>query len=87
MATPVQVRASQPVPFLVSSGGLQMQVRKRNESLEPADVNKIVRAVERCCAGLHSVDPIRIASKTMGGLFNRAYQVAVRGEVEFHDDF
>ena len=49
-----------------------MQVRKRNGSLEPADVNKIVRAVERCCNGLHSVDPIRIASKTIGGLFNGA---------------
>jgi len=72
MATSVQVRAAQPVPFLVSSSGLQMQVRKRNGSLEPADVNKIVRAVERCCSGLHSVDPIRIASKTIGGLFNRA---------------
>ena len=33
-----------------------MQVRKRNGSLEPADVNKIVRAVERCCDGLRSVD-------------------------------
>jgi len=49
-----------------------MQVRKRNGSLEPADVNKIVRAVERCCEGLRSVDPIRIASKTIGGLFNGA---------------
>jgi len=49
-----------------------MQVRKRNGSLEPADVNKIVRAVERCCEGLRFVDPIRIASKTIGGLFNGA---------------
>jgi ribonucleoside-diphosphate reductase alpha chain len=49
-----------------------MQVRKRNGSLEPADVNKIVRAVERCCEDLHSVDPIRIASKTIGGLYNGA---------------
>ena len=30
----------------------QMQVRKRNGGLEPVDVNKIVRAVERCCTGL-----------------------------------
>jgi len=49
-----------------------MQVRKRNGNLEPADVNKIVRAVERCCDGLTSVDPIRIASKTIGGLYNGA---------------
>ena len=49
-----------------------MQVRKRNGSLEPADVNKIVRAVDRCAAGLEAVDPIRIASKTIGGLFHGA---------------
>jgi ribonucleoside-diphosphate reductase alpha chain len=50
----------------------QMQVRKRNGSLEPVDVNKIVRAVERCCHGLPHVDPIRVASKTIGGLFDGA---------------
>lgn len=49
-----------------------MHVRKRNGSLEPADVNKIVRAVERCCDGLRSVDAIRVASKTIGGLYNGA---------------
>ena len=49
----------------------QMQVRKRNGSLEPVDVNKIVRAVERCCHGLPHVDPIRVASKTIGGLSER----------------
>ncbi len=49
-----------------------MQVRKRNGSLENADVSKIVRAVERCCAGLENVDPMRVASKTIGGLFNGA---------------
>ena len=50
----------------------QMQVRKRNGALEPVDVNKIVRAVERCCHGLPHVDPIRVASKTIGGLFDGA---------------
>jgi ribonucleoside-diphosphate reductase alpha chain len=49
-----------------------MQVRKRNGSLEPADVNKIVRAVERCSEGLQSADSIRIASKTIGGLYHGA---------------
>jgi len=34
-----------------------MQVRKRNGSLEPADVNKIVRAVERCATSCGLVDP------------------------------
>src|SRR5260221_13691558 len=73
MATPVRVSAAQPVvSFLVPVNSSQMQVRKRNGSLEPADVNKIVRAEERCCEGLRSVDPIRIANKTIGGLFNGA---------------
>ena len=49
-----------------------MQVRKRNGTLEAVDVNKIVRAVERCCDGLASVDPMRIASKTIGGLYDGA---------------
>jgi ribonucleoside-diphosphate reductase alpha chain len=73
MATPLRVGTARPVvPFLVSPTGSQMQVRKRNGSLEPADVNKIMRAVERSCDGLRFVDPIRIASKTIGGLFNGA---------------
>jgi ribonucleoside-diphosphate reductase alpha chain len=49
-----------------------MQVRKRNGDLEPADVNKIVRAVSRCCEGLTGVDPLRVATKTISGLYNGA---------------
>jgi ribonucleoside-diphosphate reductase alpha chain len=52
------------------SGG--MQVRKRNGSLEPVDLNKIVRAVSRCCEGLDSVDPMRIATRTISGLYDGA---------------
>src|SRR5260370_36768643 len=73
MATAVRVGTVQPVvPFPVSSNASQMQVRKRNGSLQPAAVNKIVRAFKRCGGGLRSVDTIRIASKTIGGLFNGA---------------
>jgi ribonucleoside-diphosphate reductase alpha chain len=49
-----------------------MHVRKRNGSLEPVDVNKIVRAVQRCSHGLSQVDAMRIASKTIGGLYDGA---------------
>jgi ribonucleoside-diphosphate reductase alpha chain len=49
-----------------------MHVRKRNGSLEPVDVNKIVRAVQRCSCGLSQVDAMRIASKTIGGLYDGA---------------
>ncbi len=49
-----------------------MQVRKRNGALEPVDVNKIVRAVQRWCTGLPHVDAMRVASKTIGCLYNGA---------------
>ncbi|RRA49965.1 ribonucleoside-diphosphate reductase subunit alpha [Acidipila sp. EB88] len=49
-----------------------MAVRKRNGGLEPVDVNKIVRAVQRSSHGLSHIDPMRVASKTIGGLFNGA---------------
>lgn len=49
-----------------------MHVRKRNGALEPVDVNKIVRAVQRSSDGLAHVDAIRIASKTIGGLYDGA---------------
>ena len=47
-----------------------MSVRKRNGSLEPVTVEKIIRAVERCSIGLTSVDPMRVAIKTIGGLYD-----------------
>jgi ribonucleoside-diphosphate reductase alpha chain len=49
-----------------------MQVRKRNGSLEPVDINKIVRAITRCCTNLPSVDSMRIATKTISGLYDGA---------------
>jgi ribonucleoside-diphosphate reductase alpha chain len=49
-----------------------MQVRKRNGSLEPVDINKIVRAISRCTAGLPNVDVMRIATKTISGLYDGA---------------
>ena len=73
MATPVRAAVPEPVvAFPPASNSSQMHVRKRNGNLEPADVSKIVRAVERCCDGLQSVDAIRVASKTIGGLYNGA---------------
>ncbi|HVZ70891.1 MAG TPA: ribonucleoside-diphosphate reductase subunit alpha [Polyangia bacterium] len=49
-----------------------MRVRKRNGSAEPVDVNKIVRAVNRCCPGLDAVDAMRVATKTISGLYDGA---------------
>ena len=49
-----------------------MQVRKRNGDTEPVDVNKIVRAVERWVADLDEVDPLRVATRTISGLYDGA---------------
>ena len=50
----------------------QMRVTKRNGGQESVDVNKIVRAVTRSAEGLHAVDPLRVALKTIGGLYDGA---------------
>jgi len=49
-----------------------MRVRKRNGSFEPVDINKIVRAIGRCCYNLQGVDTLRIATKTISGLYDGA---------------
>ncbi|HEY4145256.1 ribonucleoside-diphosphate reductase subunit alpha [Pinirhizobacter sp.] len=50
----------------------QMRVTKRNGGTESVDVNKIVRAVTRSAEGLFGVDPMRVALKTIGGLYDGA---------------
>ena len=47
-----------------------MRVKKRNGSMEPVHVEKIIRAVQRSAAGLSQVDAMRIAIKTIGGLYD-----------------
>ena len=49
-----------------------MRVTKRNGSTEPVDLDKIVRAITRCADGLHAVDPMRVATRTISGLYNGA---------------
>ncbi len=49
-----------------------MGVTKRNGSIEPVDLNRIVRAIQHCCDGLHAVDPMRVATRTISGLYNGA---------------
>ncbi|MBL8203975.1 MAG: ribonucleoside-diphosphate reductase subunit alpha [Blastocatellia bacterium] len=49
-----------------------MRVRKRNGNFEPVDLNKIVRAVGRSCAGLTQVDALRVATKTISGIYDGA---------------
>jgi ribonucleoside-diphosphate reductase alpha chain len=49
-----------------------MQVRKRNGDTEPVDVNKIVRAVQRWAGDLDDIDPMRVATRTISGLYDGA---------------
>ncbi|TNH29499.1 ribonucleoside-diphosphate reductase subunit alpha [Micromonospora orduensis] len=50
----------------------QMRVRKRDGNTEPVDVNRIVRAVERWSDDLTDVDPLRVATRTISGLYDGA---------------
>ncbi|WP_395680881.1 ribonucleoside-diphosphate reductase subunit alpha [Dokdonella sp.] len=54
------------------AGPVSMLVTKRSGAQEPVDLNKIVRAVTRCCEGLADVDPMRVALKTIAGLYDGA---------------
>ena len=53
-------------------GATSMRVRKRNGGAETVDLNKIVRAVGRSCVGLPRVDAMRVATKTISGLYDGA---------------
>ena len=50
----------------------QMRVKKRNGSFETVDLNKIVKAIDRCCDGLDYVDTLRVATRTISGLYDGA---------------
>ena len=49
-----------------------MQIRKRNGSTEPVNVNKVIKAVTKNSVGLRNVDPIRVAIKTISGIYDGA---------------
>ncbi|WP_147653638.1 ribonucleoside-diphosphate reductase subunit alpha [Vulcaniibacterium gelatinicum] len=49
-----------------------MTVTKRDGRREPVDVNKIVRAVQRWAFGLDEIDPMRVALKTIAGIYDGA---------------
>lgn len=49
-----------------------MRVKKRDGTLEPVDVTKIVERVNRCCQGLMYTDPLRVATKAINGLYDGA---------------
>jgi ribonucleoside-diphosphate reductase alpha chain len=71
MASAVQYNSPELIPGIhAETPETAMRVRKRNGSLETVNVEKIIRAVQRSSVGLTHVDPMRIAIKTIGGLYD-----------------
>src|SRR5688572_18174945 len=64
--------ARTPAEGVGAAATSRMRVKKRDGRLEPVDVLKIVRAVERCCEGLDQVDSMRVATRTISGLYDGA---------------
>lgn len=54
------------------AGPRTMRVRHRNGELEPVDGTRIVAAIERCVVDLTEVDPLRVATRTISGLYDGA---------------
>ncbi len=73
MAT-IDIESSGPTELIpgihAETPATTMHVRKRNGALESVSVDKIIRAVQRCAVGLPHVDPMRVAIKTIGGLYD-----------------
>lgn len=73
LAAASAVETAQPAFTLTAPhASTSMTVTKRDGRREPVDVNKIVRAVTRCAAGLADVDPMRVALKTIAGVYDGA---------------
>ena len=54
------------------AGPKVMRVKKRNGDLEPVNVNKIINVVLACSSHLKEVDPMRVATKVISGLYDGA---------------
>jgi ribonucleoside-diphosphate reductase alpha chain len=73
MEAPIAQNSAPPTDAISSTDqGVGMQVKKRNGSLEPVDLNKIVRAITRSAQGLEGVDSMRVATRTISGLYDGA---------------
>lgn len=55
-----------------AEGPIVMRVRKRDGTLQPVNVNKIVNVAMACSTGLKEVDPMRVAAKVISGLYDGA---------------
>jgi ribonucleoside-diphosphate reductase alpha chain len=71
-STAIAPSAQQPFELRSPPTATTMSVTKRDGRHEPVDLNKIVRAIQRCADGQHAVDPMRIATRTIAGLYDGA---------------
>lgn len=71
-ASPSVVESNESLLLTPPYAPSSMSVTKRNGRREPVDLNKIVRAVQRCSDGLYAVDPMRVATRTISGLYDGA---------------
>ena len=77
VAAPQVVDVPEVIEGDESTIGTQMRVRKRDGSLEPVNLDKIVKAVSRCATNpdgtaLGGVDIMRVATRTISGLVDGA---------------
>jgi ribonucleoside-diphosphate reductase alpha chain len=71
MATAVKLQPAELIPGIhAETPATSMRVRKRSGAYEPVSVDKIIRAIERSAVGLTAVDPMRVAIKTIGGVYD-----------------
>ena len=57
---------------ITEDGPKIMRVKKRDNSFEPVNVNKIINVVSACSSHLKEVDPMRVATKVISGLYDGA---------------
>ena len=58
--------------LITEDGPKIMRVKKRDNSFEPVNVNKIINVVLACSSNLKEVDPMRVATKVISGLYDGA---------------
>ena len=68
----IQVQATGKNKIDEETGPKIMRVKKRDNSYEPVNVNKIINVVLACSSGLNEVDPMRVATKVISGLYDGA---------------
>ena len=59
-------------PSSQTAGPKIMRVKKRDNSYEPVNVNKIINVILACSSGLNEVDPMKVATKVISGLYDGA---------------